>query len=649
VDAIAGIVSRDGSPMNQRITSHLTSALVSHFPGEVNIRSANGAYFAESSGGFDNRIPTADWDRSIENASNPFVAVARLDNREELAASLGVATSALARMSDARVVEQIYGRLGGNGIARLLGSFAFAHWDEDARRLTLGRDCLGCAALFFYVGQNVIAFATRLNTLLALPSVPRQIDEMAVANFMAVNYLDTSQTFYRGIQRVPSRTIVTIDSGGLRKNQYWMPKGPVASPARRDQDYIDEARALLDQAVATATRDTSKFAISTSGGLDSSGIAATAARLKLADRIDCYTGIPPIGEAVTVGRNRYASEADKMSALARMYPALDIRFVNPDGAHPFEADDTRLFARVALPIHGPSNHGWFSHINDQIRIAGHRTVLHGLRGNHGLSWPGEFSLVDLLGSGKWRGLAHELAATSRESGRGILDTFRREILMRAAPLPVARAVRRLRGQDPDSVRRFCALNPELIADLDLPRRWRDENFDPWHVMRGTNAAQWRAYLLFDYNQVGRDLHALWPDIHGFELRDPLADRRLLEFVLAVPETLFRQNGVPRSFARRVLSDRLPAEVTNERRRGAQAVNWFRSLNARKHEIGLDIERIESSPLAKRMIDVARLKQLFVDWPESEAAAISRSRDYKQVLARGVHMGRFIRWVEGGNA
>jgi asparagine synthase (glutamine-hydrolysing) len=332
-----------------------------------------------------------------------------------------------------------------------------------------------------------------------------------------------------------------------------------------------------------------------------------------------------------------------------MYHALNVRFVTPDGAHPFEADDTRLFARIALPIHGPSNHGWFSHINDRIRAAGHRTVLHGLRGNHGLSWPGEFSLGELLGSGNCRGFALELAATSRESGRGILDTFRREVLMRAAPLPLARAVRRLRGQDLNSVRRFCALNPDVVAELDLPRRWRDENFDPWHITRGTDVTQWRAYHLFDYNQVGRDLHALWSDIHGFELRDPLADRRLLEFVLAVPETLFRQNGIPRSFARRVLADRLPAEITNERKRGAQAPNWFRSLNARKDEIALDIERIESSPLARRMIDVPRLKQLFVDWPRSEAAAAARSRDYKQVLGRGVHMGRFIRWVEGSNA
>ncbi|HZK80691.1 MAG TPA: asparagine synthetase B family protein [Humisphaera sp.] len=586
--------------------------------------------------------------RSIENGSSPFVAAARLDNRDDLAVSLSLAPSALARTSDSMLIEQIYRRFGDDGVANLLGSFTFVHWDEHARRLTLGRDCLGCAALFFYVGRYTIAFATRLNTLLAFPDVPREIDELALANFMAINYLDTSQTFYRGIQRVPSRTIVTIDRNGLHKNQYWMPKAAATRRPRPDQDYVDEARGLLDQAVATAARGTSNFAISTSGGLDSSGIAATAARLQLADRIDCYTGVPLAGEAIEVGRERYVSEANKVRALARMYPALDVRLVTPDGAHPFEADDTRLFARVGLPIHGPTNHGWFSHINDKIRAGGHHIVLHGLRGNHGLSWSGEFSLVDLLRSGKWLGLAHELAATSRESGRGMLDIFRREILTPTTPLPVARAVRRLRGQDPDSVRRFCALNPDVIADLDLPRRWRDENYDPWHVTRSTDAAQWRTYHLFDYNQAGRDLHALWPDIHGFELRDPLADRRLLEFVLAVPETLFRQNGVPRSFARRVLADRLPPEIINERRRGAQAINWFRSLNARKHEIALDIERLEGSPLASRMVDVARLKQLMAEWPEDEDAAVSRSRDYNQVLGRGVHMGRFIRWVEGGN-
>src|SRR5262249_31332496 len=155
--------------------------------------------------------------------------------------------------------------------------------------------------------------------------------------------------------------------------------------------------------------------------------------------------------------------------------------------------------------------------------------------------------------------------------------------------------------------------------------------------------------LFDNNQLGRDLRAMYHATYGFETRDPLADRRLLEFVLSVPEPMFRRNGVPRSFARRVLSDRLPPEILDERRRGAQGVGWFRALDGRRKDLATEIERLAASPLASRLLDVPRLKRLLAEWPKDDHAAQQREAEYRLVLARGAHVGRFVRWVEGGNA
>ena len=133
-----------------------------------------------------------------------------------------------------------------------------------------------------------------------------------------------------------------------------------------------------------------------------------------------------------------------------------------------------------------------------------------------------------------------------------------------------------------------------------------------------------------------------------EERDPHSDRDLLEFCLAVPETLYRRNGVRRWFARQVFADRLPPVILNETRRGAQAPNWFESVNQRKPIFAAEIERIEASPLARRLIDVPRLKRLFSEWPKDAHEAQTRSAEYRYGLDRAVHVGQFIRWVEGGN-
>jgi len=192
------------------------------------------------------------------------------------------------------------------------------------------------------------------------------------------------------------------------------------------------------------------------------------------------------------------------------------------------------------------------------------------------------------------------------------------------------------------------LNPVFIAEAGLARQWREQGFDPWFSPRSSNPVRHRAFYLFDNNQLGRDLRANAHEVHGFEFRDPLGDRRLLDFALSVPEPMLRKNGVPRSFARRVLADRLPPEILNERRRGAQGTTWFRSLDATKDKIAADIDRLDASPTASRLLDVPRLKKLMAEWPADEHAAQLRKAEYAFALARGVHVGRFIRWVEGGN-
>ena len=392
---------------------------------------------------------------------------------------------------------------------------------------------------------------------------------------------------------------MTIDRNGIQSRKYWTPDFDAPPPYSREEDYIERARELLDIAVASATRDTPRVAIATSGGLDSSAIAATAARLGLAESITCFCVVPPPGTQIDVGPFRYLDERDKVEALARMHPSLSVRFVAPDRERSWTEDDTRYFVRANLPALDPVGVG--RHLADAIEAAGHRVALIGNYGNFGLSWAGRFpwspcftarnGAPSLMSYGRWRGKARDLPRT-----------FASEVVMPAAPLWMRRLINRLRGRDPDSVAGHSALNPAFIAESGLAQRWREQGFDPWFGPRDTNAARWRAARVFDHNQYVSDIRAMSGEIIGHEVRDPHADRRLLEFALAVPEPMFRRNGVPRSFARRVLADRLPREIIDERRRGAINPAWFRSLNAKRVDIAREIERLEASPLARRLID-----------------------------------------------
>lgn len=647
MSAFAGIVALDGAPIDSEAEASVVRALIAIHGGRTATRRVAGAAFVQSAVSADASLAGEIHPLTGTDGRSLFAALARLDNREELGARLGLGGAELARTSDARLLMFMHERFGDDGVARCLGAFAFARWDAQARRLTLVRDCLGNRALFYHRGPRFVAFATTLRGLLALPGVPRALDELGLAQFIAVNNCEQERTLYRGIARVPGRTLVTIDRDGVQSRKYWAPDFEASPPYTREEDYIERARELLDIAVAAATRDTPHIAIATSGGLDSSAIAATVARLGVAKSITCFCMVPPLGANIDVGPFRYLDDRDKVEALGRMYPGLTVRFIAPDGDSVVTKDDMRFISRANLPALGAAAIG--RPLADALEAGGHRVVVVGNYGDLGLSWWGPLSLLALIRGGQWGSFGRELRAVARESDRSLARTFAGDVVVPAAPPWMRRLIYRARGRDPDSVAQHSALNPDFAAETGLARRWREQGFDPWFGPHDWNPARWRAARVFDHNQYASDLRAMANEIAGYELRDPHADRRLLEFTLAVPEPMFRRDGVPRSFARRVLADRLPREIIDERRRGANNPTWFRLLDARRDDIARDIERMDASPLVRRLIDLPRLKRLMAQWPKDEQTAEQRSGEYRLALARGVHVGRFIRWVEGGNA
>ena len=463
MSAFAGVVALDGATIDRDMEAAASLAMSASQPGRTIVRRIAGAAFVERDASTGAQSHGETHPLMVGDGPSLFVALARLDNREEVGASLGLGGGELARRTDAHLLLAMHERWGDDGVARCVGAFAFALWDAEARRLTLGRDCLGNRPLFYHRGPHFVAFATSLRSLLALPGVPRALDELALAQFIAVNHREQQRTLYRGIERVPSRTMVSIDRNGMQSRKYWTPDFDAAPLYRREEDYIERARELLDQAVASAMRDTSHVAIATSGGLDSSAIAATAVRLGTAQSITCFSMVPPPGTQIDVGPFRYLDERDKVEALARMHPSLSVRFITPERDDPLAEEDTRFFARANLPALGPMGLGIGRHFTDAIQAAGHRVVLVGNYGDFGLSWRGPLSLVALLRGGQVSTFAHELRAVLFVGRQGCWPAWVRlrrpgpaRVRALSAPGPAPAGLGRARARPPRRARAAAA-------------------------------------------------------------------------------------------------------------------------------------------------------------------------------------------------
>jgi asparagine synthase (glutamine-hydrolysing) len=135
---------------------------------------------------------------------------------------------------------------------------------------------------------------------------------------------------------------------------------------------------------------------------------------------------------------------------------------------------------------------------------------------------------------------------------------------------------------------------------------------------------------------------------GLDMRDPTADRRLMEFCLRVPAEQYLLGGTPRALARRGLADRLPAAVLNEPLKGLQASDWHEGLTAARPALAEAVEALARSPAAASALDLERLRRLLADWPEGGWADKQVVQHYRLALLRGVAAGHFIRKVTGSN-
>ena len=99
---------------------------------------------------------------------------------------------------------------------------------------------------------------------------------------------------------------------------------------------------------------------------------------------------------------------------------------------------------------------------------------------------------------------------------------------------------------------------------------------------------------------------------GIDDRDPLADRRLVEFSLRIPPEQLYWNGVPRPLARAALADRVPQSVIDLKVRGLQAADWaVRFSKQDAHEI---LDEISASTTAWELFDLDRMREAISVWP-----------------------------------
>lgn len=560
----------------------------------------------------------------------------RIDNADELRRGGDAAGS-----GDAALVLDLLSGCGVDALARLRGPFALALWDGRSGRLTLAGDQLGLHTVFHARTADGLVLATSLRAVLAQGGVPRDLDDGHLAAFLTDATPEPDSTFYRAVRRVPPAGVVTVDRHGrVTVSDHWRPDWHRRIRHRRDEAYVEEARALLDQAVGRQLRGLGTVVCQLSGGLDSGAVASTAARLLGSRPLHALTMAPADGAAVFESPGRFADERPLAAAVARRHPNMVWESLSSDRLSPLDEDPLGFFLPLAMPCRNALNIGWFVPLFERARALGGRSVLTGSFGNLTLSWNGLPALADMVRTGRWLRAWREAAALGRRHGE---PPARMLLRHGVKPLLSSRAqawLDRRRGLPRPDSEGFSAINPDFARETAIAARRLAMDDD----YAGDSLSTRRAWLRI--MQARAFVNAAVGDMLGVELRDPTADLDLLAYCFAIPGDQYLRDGRTRWLARRVLADRLPPEVVEERRRGLQCPEFLQRITLARGAILDRLEGLERSPLASRVLDVKRLKALAEDWPTDPAG--TRFHGIGAVLHRGVHVGSFLRWNEGAN-
>ena len=153
------------------------------------------------------------------------------------------------------------------------GAFAAAWWDGGKRRLTLLRDPFGVRSLYYTQHRGTFYFASEIKQLLAIPGLPREIDDAAVHKYLTFSFVPGEDTPLKGVRRLLPRRVAVYDTGRLNITPYFELREALGDKL---SDRGDAARLIGDlckAAVAKRLHGKENISLFLSGGLDSSSVA----------------------------------------------------------------------------------------------------------------------------------------------------------------------------------------------------------------------------------------------------------------------------------------------------------------------------------------------------------------------------------------
>lgn len=472
--------------------------------------------------------------------------------------------------SDTEVIVHAWEAWGERCVEEFRGMFAFALWDANRETLFLARDRLGVKPLYYAaLRDGQVVFGSELKSVLVHPGVARTLDPLAVEEYFALGYAAEPRTAFATVAKLPPGHTLTWRRGEAMppSKEYWDARFTLDSNVELPAA-IEELDRRLEESVRLRMISEVPLGAFLSGGVDSSAVVATMARISGAPVNTCSMSF----DDPAFDESRFAQEVaeryhtrhfvervasddfDLIDELARIY---DEPYADSSAIPTYRVCQlARKHVTVALSGDGgDESFGGYRRYRlhcaeERWRAAlplGLRRPLFGLLGQ--LYPKADWAPRVLRAKTTFQALARSTAEAYLHSVSIVRDAQRRQLFS-----PSLKAA--LGGYRVNHVFERHAQQAgvddalALVQYLDL-----------------------KTYLIGDINtKVDRASMA-----HSLEVREPLMDHPLIEWLATLPSTFKIRSGEGKYLLKKAMEPRLPRSVLYRPKMGfaVPLASWFR--------------------------------------------------------------------------
>ena len=535
-----------------------------------------------------------------EDGSVVVIFNGEIYNYQELIPELQALGHVFHTKSDTECIVHGWEAWGVDCVKRFRGMFAFALWDRNQQTFFMARDRLGVKPMYYaLLDDGTLLFGSELKSLLAHGGLRREIDPLAVEEYFALGYVAEPRTIFKQAKKLPPAHTLAIRRGQPvgEPVEYWDVRFSLDNPVS-DSDAQEELVERLKESVRLRMIAEVPLGAFLSGGVDSSAVVATMAGLSQAPVNTCSIGFddPAYNESEFAQKvaDRYhtnhrvevvkSDDFDLIDTLARLY---DEPYADSSAIPTYRVCQlARKHVTVALSGDGADESvGGYRRYGLHLMEERMRAAL-----PHAIRRPVFGALGKLYPKADWAPRVFRAKSTFEGIARSSVEAYFHSMSFIREPL-------RSQLYSPSfnsALGGYSALN---VFERHAANAGTD---DPLALVQYLDL---KTYLVGDINtKVDRASMA-----HSLEVREPLMDHELVEWLATLPSSLKIRRGESKYLLKKAMEPHLPADIMYRPKMGFSVplARWLRGpLRARVRETLLGSQMAESG-----LFNVATIRQL----------------------------------------